>query len=117
MLDAADGCREPLQRRRAASPRVDLLHGYDEYVMSYSETRGIIQHADFSAPGTPDTLLHAALLDGRVAAHVEAHAGSPIGDDRAATGHSARRHPFVPRIDRAVEEYGRYLGVPTTIAG
>lgn len=98
-----------------ASPRVDLLHGYDEYVMSYLETRGIIQHEEFIAPGTPDTLLHAALLDGRVAAtwkHTVAKRSASI-----------ELRPLVPltasvrsEIDRAVAEYGHYLGVPTALA-
>ncbi|KQO96572.1 winged helix DNA-binding domain-containing protein [Leifsonia sp. Leaf264] len=99
-----------------ASPRIDLLHGYDEYVMSYSETRGIIQHPDFSAPGTPDPLLHSALLDGRIAAtwkHSIARRSAEV-ELRPVTPLPASVRPG---IDRAVEEYGRYLGVPTSIAG
>ncbi|MET1015574.1 MAG: winged helix DNA-binding domain-containing protein [Leifsonia flava] len=98
-----------------ASPRVDLLHGYDEYVMSYLETRGIIQHPDFSAPGTPDSLLHAALLDGRVVAtwkHTLARSSASV-ELRAITPLAASVRP---EIDRAVAEYGRYLGVPTALS-
>lgn len=95
-----------------ASPHVDLLHGYDEYVMSYLETRGIIQHAEFSAPGTPDSLLHASLLDGRVVAtwkHVLARRAATV-EFRPITPLPASVRP---ELDRAVAEYGRYLGLPT----
>ncbi|MEL4319484.1 winged helix DNA-binding domain-containing protein [Leifsonia sp. YIM 134122] len=98
-----------------ASPRIDLLHGYDEYVMSYLETRGVIQHPDFSAPGTPDSLLHAALLDGRVVAtwkHTLARRSASI-ELRPITPMAASVRP---EIDREVAEYGRYLGVPTELS-
>ncbi|MEA2646676.1 MAG: hypothetical protein QOE92_1759 [Chloroflexota bacterium] len=51
--------------RPLPSPRVDLVQCYDEYVMSYTESRDVL-----AAPGRPlpvtdrDTYYHAILLDG-----------------------------------------------------
>jgi len=51
----------PLPRASAsAKPRVDLVQGYDEIIMSYSESR------DASLGPVDSRLLHAVLLDGRM---------------------------------------------------
>jgi len=51
----------PLPRASAsAKPRVDLVQGYDEIIMSYSESR------DASFVPVDSRLLHAVLLDGRM---------------------------------------------------
>ena len=72
-----------------ASPRVDLLHGYDEYVMSYLETRGIIAAPRRQRPG--HTRLVAPRRPARRAGRgdVEAHAGTELGVDRMAADHAA----------------------------
>lgn len=52
------------------SPVVDLIQGYDEYVMSYSETKDIIHRADAKAGAiNPYLHPHAILLDGLLAGH------------------------------------------------
>lgn len=49
--------------RASSTPVVDLVQGYDEIIMSYSESR----HASFT-PGDR-TFMHAVLLDGRLIGH------------------------------------------------
>ena len=54
------------------SPRIDLIQGYDEYVMSYSDSKDVL----WSSVGrvtsraiNPNVYLHAALLDGQLVGH------------------------------------------------
>ncbi|MET0725888.1 MAG: winged helix DNA-binding domain-containing protein [Leifsonia sp.] len=96
-------------------PRIDLLHAYDEYIMSYSRTRGVMQHPDFTAPGTPDTLLHAVLLDGTVAGtwkHTITRAAATLEVRPLITLGTAEQ----AALDRAAQDYGDYLRLPTSIA-
>jgi hypothetical protein len=97
-------------------PVVDLVQGYDEIVMSYSESRFLLTGGLGSLP-VPDrsNYLHTVLCDGRLAGHwrhqlgragavVEVQLRRPLaGDERAA-------------LEGAVARYGRYLGVPTSLA-
>jgi hypothetical protein len=51
--------------------RVDLVQCYDEAIISYSESRDVLQTAqvDFAVPGYRDGYTHVVLLDGRLAGH------------------------------------------------
>jgi hypothetical protein len=102
---SSDGC----------GPVVDLVQGYDEIVMSYSESRVLLTGGLGSLP-VPDrsSHLHTILCDGRLAGHwrhrlgrdgavIEAQLRRPLtGDERAA-------------LENAVARYGRFLGVPTSL--
>jgi hypothetical protein len=96
-------------------PRADLVQGYDEVIMSYSESKDVV------APLTRDLVvkdrrvfLHAILLDGRVIGHWR---------------HDPPRHSVIidtivyrpldsaeaRALDDAVGRYARFLGVPATL--
>jgi len=98
-----------------ARPAVDLIQGYDELVMSYSESRHLL--APKGALPVPDRSvhLHAILVNGRLAGHwrhlpdrdgavIDVQLLRPFDDDE----HGG--------LQDAVRRYGRYLGVPTTLA-
>jgi winged helix DNA-binding protein len=104
----------PPQRRR--SKRVDLVQGYDETVMSYSESRDALYGGRSSAPvpHVENALMHAVLQDGQLiglwrpvrtkdAVVVEASLFGPPerADERA--------------LEAAVERFGRFLGVPANL--
>jgi DNA glycosylase AlkZ-like len=62
---AADGLR---RAPRLRSPIVHLLQGYDEYIMGYTQTKGLLARPGSSwAPATPPVFGLVILLDGRVA--------------------------------------------------
>jgi hypothetical protein len=97
-------------------PVVDLVQGYDEIVMSYSESRVLLTGGLGALPVSDrSSFLHTILCDGRLAGHwrhrlgrsgavVEVQLRRPLtGDERDA-------------LEHAVARYGRYLGVPTTMA-
>jgi hypothetical protein len=97
------------------TPTVDLIQGYDELVMSYSESRHLL--APKGALPVPDRTvhLHAILVDGRLAGHwrhqlergaavIETQLLRPLDDEE--------RHGLAD----AAQRYGHYLGVPTTLA-
>lgn len=112
-VPAGDRASEPGGPRR---PRVDLLQGYDELIMSYSESRDAIVPAGASLPVlNQDHYLHALLIDGMLAGHWRHqlfvdHAVvqvQPLRDWSAAERRS---------VAAAVDDYGRYLGRPTSPA-
>ena len=93
-------------------PRVDLVQGYDEIIMSYGESRDIL------VPDLPRPLyrerrlfLHAILLDGRVIGHWR---HDPPGDSVAVETILLRPLDATETValDAAVERYGRFLRVP-----
>ena len=98
------------------SPRVDLVQGYDEIVMSYSESRGQLTAGPAVLP-VPDraNYLHTILLDGIFAGRWR----HQVGRDGALIETSLCR-PLNRRataaLHDAVHRYGAYLGVPTTLA-
>lgn len=99
----------PMDRhRRAKATRVDLLQGYDEYVMSYSQTR-IAALSARDGGGRPD-FLHTIVADGRlvgrwkhtttaaaVTVHVQLHRALTPEEDRA--------------LDASVVRFGIFLGL------
>jgi winged helix DNA-binding protein len=102
--------------RRPNFPVVDLLQGYDEYVMSYSESRDVL-----FTPGLPSArpldraaYYHAVMLDGRLIGHwrhrlekdrvvIETQLARALG--------AAETRAF----DSAVMRYGRFLGLPVIV--
>ena len=90
------------------SPRVDLVQGYDEDVVAYSESKDVFRSPGRDAIAKP--FLHAILLDGRVVGHwraavkrraveIETQLYRPLdAPERAA-------------LADAAERYGRFVGV------
>src|SRR4051812_11470336 len=57
--------------KRVTGPRVDLVQCYDETIISYAETRDLLQTADvgFPVPRSIDGFVHVLLCDGRLLGH------------------------------------------------
>ena len=57
--------------RGVRRPRVDLVQCYDEAIISYSETRGVLASDDvsFKVPGSSDGFTHVLLGDGMLLGH------------------------------------------------
>jgi hypothetical protein len=102
--------------QKRGSKRVDLVQGYDETVMSYSESRDALYGGQSSAPvpHVENALMHAVLQDGQLmglwrptrtkdTVVVEASLFGPRepADERA--------------LEAAVERFGRFLGMPATM--
>jgi len=53
------------------TPRIDLVQCYDEVIISYSQTRDVLQtpSSGFAVPGHIDGFQHVLLLDGRLLGH------------------------------------------------
>lgn len=93
-------------------PRVDLVQGLDERIMSYSESRDV----DLVTEVRDSVLVtNAVLLDGRLAGHWR-----PMWRRDSVLVETSLYRPFVgaePRaLDAAVKRFGRFLGVPATTA-
>lgn len=97
-------------------PRADLLQGYDELIMSYSESRKVILPDGASLPVlNQDHYLHAVLIDGVLAGHWRHHlttrtAQVQVEPIRAWSAAERRA------VEAAGDEYGRYLDRPVTVA-
>lgn len=113
------GRRPPAEPRTAGRPRVDLLQGYDEMIMSYSQSRAAILPGGPTSPAALPVLdwttyLHAVLIDGLLAGHWRHRltATQAVVELQALRPWSAAERRAV---DAAVQEYGRYLGRPVTL--
>jgi hypothetical protein len=95
-------------------PRVDLLQGYDELIMSYSESRAVIVPEGSALPVlNHDHYLHAVLIDGVLAGHWrhQLTAREAVVQVQPIRRWSpAERHA----VAAAVDDYGRYLECPTS---
>jgi hypothetical protein len=95
---------------RPSSPAVTLLQDYDEYVVGYFDSRDVIMHPDGPAAALA-ARLRALLVDGRVVGHWK-HA---VKDGRAEVT-AVMSRPFTKpeaiAMDRAVEQFGAFLGLP-----
>ena len=63
---------KPASGQPPSSPRIDLIQGYDEYVMSYSDSKDVLRSSDgrvTSRAINPNVYLHAVLLDGQLVGH------------------------------------------------
>jgi hypothetical protein len=95
--------------RKSAPPIADLVQAYDEIVMSYSDSR------DDSFRVGRGPFYHAVLMDGRLVGHWRPVAkGTAVRIDMALNRALAR--PETKALDRAIDAYGRFLGVRLTIA-
>ena len=97
------------------APRVDLVQGYDEVIMSYSESRGLLTGGAASLPVPDRSLyLHAILVNGRHAGHWrhQFNRGSAVIDIQLLRPLSDREGAA---LDGAIRRYADYLGVPTTM--
>ncbi|MFF1635460.1 winged helix DNA-binding domain-containing protein [Leifsonia sp. NPDC058248] len=106
-FEAADAPGAP------ARPRLDLVQGYDECVMSYSETQVLLfEGTDPRRSATPTlaAYLHTVLLDGRLAGHwkatptrsevrIDVQLDDPLDDAEAAA------------LEAAGTDYADYLGL------
>jgi hypothetical protein len=103
-------------RRAPASPRIDLVQIYDEYVMSYGESRDVLAPARSPAAGSAGTAayLHGILLDGQMIGRWR-HA---IEKDAVAIEtqlYRKLRRPEREALDDAVARYGKFMGATVTL--
>jgi Winged helix DNA-binding domain len=97
---------------RARWRRVDLVQGYDEMIMGYSESRDVLLAlVDLAQPWIGPSLLHAILLGGRLIGHWRPRAAG--GSTEIDTSLYRPLSPAEERaLDAAIHRYGRFLGRP-----
>lgn len=94
---------------RPSSPVADLVQCYDEIIMAYGESR------DDSCRVGRGPFYHSVLMDGRLVGHWRPVAkGSAVRIDMALNRALARAESKA--LDRAIDAYGRFLGVRLTMA-
>jgi hypothetical protein len=108
----ADSSPEP----RKSRGRIDLLQGYDEYIVSYRESRDVMWEGSPS-PADPQTSVftHAIVLDGLLVGHwrrVPKTAEALIESSWYRAPDEVQTRSFNAAIDR----FGRFLGVPAAPA-
>jgi hypothetical protein len=100
---------------RPKAPVVDLLQGYDEYVMSYSESRDVMfQPAPQNLrPLDRTSYYHALLLDGRLVGHWrhQLEKGKAVIQMQISRTLNAQERIA---LDTAVARYAAFLSMPTT---
>ncbi|CAN5192999.1 winged helix DNA-binding domain-containing protein [soil metagenome] len=102
-------------RAKAASTLIDLVQGYDECIMSYSESKDVLlQPFATAAPRETVVFTHAILLDGRLIGHWR-----PVHGKNGVTVETSLYRPLdrvdAQALDGGVERYGRFLGVSAKI--
>jgi len=108
----------PSTKGRPKSPVVNLVQGYDEYVMSYSESRDVLFRPGpaTARPLDRTAFYHGILLDGRLIGHwrhvlfkdkviIETQLDRPFGTTEKQA------------LKVAVEHYGEFLEMPATLRG
>jgi len=98
--------------RRPPSPRIDLIQAYDEYVMSYSESKDVLQSSSPVTSGAVNVnmYLHAVLLDGQVIGHWRhSHGAKDVTVETALYRELTRAE--VAAMDAATKRFGGYFGV------
>jgi hypothetical protein len=99
---------------KSAEPpgRIDLLQGYDEYIMSYKESRDVMWEESPPPSGLqPPVFTHALVLDGRLVGHwrrvpkkgMAAIEGSWYRPPNEAQSRS---------LTAAIQRFGNFLGMP-----
>ena len=98
---------------KSAPPVFDLVQGYDEYIMSYSESRDLLRpHGNANVPPSSESaFLHVVLLDGRVIGRWR-HALTKDQVVVEARFDRALSRLEAQALESAVERYGRYMGLP-----
>jgi hypothetical protein len=96
------------------APRVDLVQGYDEYVMSYFPSKKLMQLPEYAPSTEFGLLLHTVLIDG-----VMAGQWKHVLRARDATVQIAPLRPFTAAergaSEQAAADYGRFLGLPASV--
>lgn len=97
-----------------SAPRVDLVQGYDEYVMSYFPSKKFMQLPEYAPTAEFGLLLHTVLIDG-----VMAGQWKHVLRSRDATVQIARLRSFTvaerEATEQAARDYGRFLGLPVSV--
>jgi hypothetical protein len=94
---------------RQASPRIDLVQCYDEYVMGYSATRHYLGGRAPASP-VPDSPIHVVLLDGRMIGSWRHTLLS--GRCEVDVRLSSSAGPLNAAVGSAVARYAAFLGTP-----
>jgi hypothetical protein len=97
-----------------SSPKVDLIQGYDECIMSYSESRDALAPKESRTGTQVSPFTHAILLDGHLIGHWKRV------PRRNSMGIATSLYRKLNRAEEAalaaaVEAFGRFLGVSTTV--
>lgn len=99
----------PSSTGEATSPVVDLVQGYDECIMSYSESKDVLR-VGAASDDQPARFNHALLLDGQVVGHWR-----QVPKTRSVVIETSLYRPLkgreIPALDAAVKRYGAFLGV------
>ncbi|GAA1780456.1 winged helix DNA-binding domain-containing protein [Agromyces lapidis] len=94
--------------------RVDLLQGYDEYVMGYAMPRAYLQPPGIAAPIIPEFPLHAMLIGGTMVGR-----WAPVVQGGRATLKVVPWREFSPAerrsLDERLAEVAEFLGVPAEV--
>ncbi len=97
------------ERAAPTSPVVDLVQGYDECIMSYSESKDVLRES--AAPGDRTAPFnHAVLLDGHVIGHWR-HAPKTRSVTIETSLYRDLNRRETRALDDAIERYGTFLGV------
>jgi winged helix DNA-binding protein len=101
---------------RPRSPVIDLVQGYDEYVMSYSESRDLLFMPGRASARPLDrtAFYHAILLDGRLIGHWRhvLEKGKAVIETQLDRRLSASEKQA---LTVAIERYGEFLELPATL--
>ena len=98
-------------------PRAHLLQGYDEYVISYSESRDVTD-VDGLARATPwggPMFTHALAIDGQVVGHWRRRLAATAMTVDLQLARSLDRGERAA-LAEAVERYGEFVGLPVRVA-
>lgn len=104
----------PSKQADPPSPRVDLVQGYDEDVVAYSESKDVFRVQGEREIAVP--YLHAILLDGRVIGHWR-----PTIKKAVVEIETQLYRPLAPAervaVRDAADRYARFVGVPARLPG
>jgi hypothetical protein len=110
-------CEASAQDAKPRSPVIDLVQGYDECVMSHSESKDVL-YGSMTADTVPRgraAFMHAVLLDGQLIGHWRSVRQRNSVVVEAALYREFNR--FEARaMAAAVQRYERFLGLPVTLA-
>jgi hypothetical protein len=93
-----------------ASPVIDLIQGYDECVMSYSESKDVLFGIGEPAAASP-AFLHTILLDGQILGHWK-HTSKARSVLVETSFHRRLTAEERAALDAAVARFGDFMGVP-----
>ena len=98
----------------AADRGVDLVQCFDELIISYRQSRDVLQTAEaaFAVPGDLDGFRHVVLLGGRLLGHWRAHpSGAGVRIETRTPGRLDKRVQLA--LSRAIERYRLFVGRST----